>query len=769
MKKFLPLIAALFIFSFVMSANAVESTVSKTSYTSNSVPLSGDYTVGLSAFNKASGKNIYFKNVLRKVKKETMEVDEYVSVPMENGIEYSGPLSVQRNDDPNLATDMMQAVYARITDAVNDLNANGQSAVVRFLLVDAIYNSETLPIVIQNSTASSVRTLTIQPNTGVASVITGSSATGIFNIATPYVTINGDNIGGSVGKDLTIRNTNFVTNSSVIGFYNYGAPLVPANCTIKNNYLFGGALCSIILTTSGGNYDNVTIDNNQILRTANGIYFNGVSGATSENCKVTNNILGSSVDSLSVHFVGVHAAYTDNIEISGNRIQGRVIGNGNHSADPALGNNGITIGAGSTNAKVFNNTVHDFFYNGNLGYGAFGIVYSPGSNINTGTTQIYNNMICNIKGDCDDTTTGYSQMGFITQGISVYTNGTAAVNIYYNSIYLSGNVLSQTHVGFSACIGISANIGNGSLNIRNNILRNSQGQNGFSPSVLNHAIGVWVAAGFSSDIFSNINYNDYYIDGVRPYTGYLLTPAATLANWRTSTGKDLNSIAGDPKFVSSDNLTIYSGSACVSAGTPIAGITTDIFGSTRNASTPTIGADETPSNTGIILFRLEAIQLTRKDTISVSLRSTAAPYPLIETSKGVYDSINGWILLPLSSAVNGSSYFMTVSHRNSITTWSAAPVTCNFNIIGYDFSAATAQAYGSNMKLVSGKASFFTGDVDRNGLVDLTDVLTVYNAGSIFTAGSYVLTDLNYDGIVDLTDVLFASNNSSAFVQQKNP
>ena len=709
MNNLLLLIALLFILSFNVTVNAVENNFSKTSFTSNSVPMSGDYTIGISAS------------------------------------------------------------YTRITDAVNDLNARGQSGAVRFLLVDASYTSETLPIVIQNSTASSTNTLTIQPNTGVTSNITGSSSSGIFHIATYYVTINGDNLGGSVGRDLTIRNTSVAAISYVIGLYNFGVSLTASNCNIKNINLFGGVSWGIVLNNAGGNYDNVVIDNNQIQRTNIGIQFTGVSGATSDNGKITNNVMGSSIDSLSIFRKGVLTSYTNSLEISGNRIRGQVKGNSVGSENPLSANSGITISTGSINSSIFKNIIHDFYYNDWLYFGAFGIVYAPGATTNTGTTQIYNNMIYDIKGHGNHFMSPSESMGYLPQGICVYSNGTAAVNIYFNSIYLSGKYLSKDFSGSSACIGIRGNVGNNSMNVRNNILQNSQTQDSAAASADNHAIGIWVPEALTPNAFTNINYNDYYINGVNPLTGVLVSNATTLAQWKILTGKDANSIDGDPKFVSTDNLSIYAGSAAINAGTPIAGITTDIFGTTRNAVTPTIGADESPSNIAVISFRLEAVQLTRKDTVSVSLRSTVAPYPVIETSKGVYDSTSGLIVLPVSSAVNGSSYYLTVSHRNSITTWSAAPVLCNFNIIGYDFTTATAQAYGSNMKIVSGKASYFTGDVDRNGLVDLTDVIAVYNASTNFITGSYEITDLNYNGIVDLTDVLYASNNSSAFVQQKNP
>jgi hypothetical protein len=66
-----------------------------------------------------------------------------------------------------------------------------------------------------------------------------------------------------------------------------------------------------------------------------------------------------------------------------------------------------------------------------------------------------------------------------------------------------------------------------------------------------------------------------------------------LATWKTNTSQDANSKSYAPAFVSSTDLHL----SLVSVdhnydGTPIAGITTDIDGDTRNASIPYIGADE---------------------------------------------------------------------------------------------------------------------------------------------------------------------------------
>ncbi len=70
----------------------------------------------------------------------------------------------------------------------------------------------------------------------------------------------------------------------------------------------------------------------------------------------------------------------------------------------------------------------------------------------------------------------------------------------------------------------------------------------------------------------------------------------TFADWQTASAQDANSYSGNPGFTSATDLMPNpadpNSTILNNHGTPIAGITADINGTVRDASTPDIGAYE---------------------------------------------------------------------------------------------------------------------------------------------------------------------------------
>ncbi|MDQ3193936.1 MAG: hypothetical protein M3P82_02935, partial [Bacteroidota bacterium] len=159
------------------------------------------------------------------------------------------------------------------------------------------------------------------------------------------------------------------------------------------------------------------------------------------------------------------------------------------------------------------------------------------------------------------------------------------------------------------------------------------------------------------------------------------------------------------------------------------------------------------------------------DTVTVELRSGVSPYPIIDVAKGKTDG-NGNVTVSFTAAIaDNTPYYVVIRHRNSIETWSMTGA-INFptgtTTLSYDFTTAASQAFGSNQVSKCGEFAIYGGDVNQDGVVNLTDILLVANNSTNFVNG-YVVTDLNGDNVTNLADILIAFNNSTMFITRKIP
>jgi len=158
------------------------------------------------------------------------------------------------------------------------------------------------------------------------------------------------------------------------------------------------------------------------------------------------------------------------------------------------------------------------------------------------------------------------------------------------------------------------------------------------------------------------------------------------------------------------------------------------------------------------------------DTVRVYLRNAVSPYSIVDSAKSLLSNTGAGIFT-FSNAANSTGYYIQIKQRNSIETWSSVPQSFTGNTMNFNFTSSASQAFGNNMKQVDTsplRFGIYSGDVNRDGSIDLTDVILTYNASNIFTSG-YAVTDINGDSIVDLTDILFAYNNSAGFVAMVKP
>jgi hypothetical protein len=157
------------------------------------------------------------------------------------------------------------------------------------------------------------------------------------------------------------------------------------------------------------------------------------------------------------------------------------------------------------------------------------------------------------------------------------------------------------------------------------------------------------------------------------------------------------------------------------------------------------------------------------DTLMIQLREQVSPYEPVDVKKAVLSN-TGNALLNFDNIKPGRSYYIIALHRNSIETWSSIPVLIPSagSTISYNFTTGVGKAFGNNMVIVQGAASFFAGDVNLDYSVDGSDLSRVDNDASAFQTG-YIPTDVNNDDIVDGTDAQIVDNNAANFVNLVRP
>ncbi|WP_300660066.1 T9SS type A sorting domain-containing protein [Fluviicola sp.] len=466
---------------------------------------------------------------------------------------------------------------------------------------------------------ASFASLAIKPT--VATIISGApgAGSGVLNFSgSDNVTIDGSITPGGTTKDLTIQNTNAAsfTNTAVIrliGQTTAGTGLALSNFVIKNNILIGntpgnnGTSGSSVSSsygiyagannattmpsgTSGADYDNVLVENNDIKKAYIGINFYGAAANQNDNLIIRRNTIGSTTAADQIGYKGIIAYNTLIGSISNNTIS-------NIQLNTSVSTAGIEVGGTSDNVKISSNVISSIYSTSTSGYGSYGINIEGGNNY-----IVDNNSISDIK------TLNYSATSQTYNAFGIRLNGGTGHKIYYNSVHLSGNYSTGSTVAASAALAVALpSVTN--LDIRNNIFSNvmtstATGAKEFS--------AVWFASGYN---FTNASLNNNYYgitnDAIH-LVGKIGTTSGTgnylnLNTWRAisqvnNVTNDVNSapISNTPApFTSNTNLlplttvptAIESGAlAIASLGAP----NLDITGATRpgTGTNPDMGAYE---------------------------------------------------------------------------------------------------------------------------------------------------------------------------------
>ena len=406
--------------------------------------------------------------------------------------------------------------------------------------------------------ASETNRITVRPATGVVARIVGTGGA-TFNLSNAsYVTFDG--IGTSGSTRMAVENT--ASGGVAFALLGNSDNNILQNMTIRAPYANGVGVYAD--TASGAAPDSTKILSNAIQTAYFGTYIRG-GNYVAHGTRVIGNTVGSTTDSLGA--VGIYAQ-----QIAGGVIANNYIRNVIDVSATGANVAGMWIATKQLNLRVYNNVINGVRNRtGATGTGFTCGIYYFGTLGDTTRSVIYNNMIYGL----DNRSTGAAT----SRGI--YAQQSIMDTVAYNSVYMTG-----TDNGAMVSAALSP-----STNLFSSVLRNNIGINTRVSTGTGRAIAMYV--GSTGATFSSNN-NDLFVP---TQTGshvaaITTTNYTTLAAWQ-ATGRDSQSVNVMANFVAPDlhiDSTAYT--PINNGGTPIAGITSDIDGQARSATTPDIGADE---------------------------------------------------------------------------------------------------------------------------------------------------------------------------------
>ncbi|MBP9186530.1 MAG: hypothetical protein KBG11_05510, partial [Bacteroidia bacterium] len=404
---------------------------------------------------------------------------------------------------------------------------------------------------------SATNTITFDGGAGNAStrVITNTTATSAATAYTvrinnlQYVTLKNLTIlaeSPSYGWPLHIMNaSNYVkVKQCIIGFGTLASTHTNANfCAVVVNN-------STASPTSGTSaITNLEIDSNTIYGGyANYLYGNG----TASNINFRNNIVDST------NYYGLYVQGINKFSLNNNKFTLNEFGNINGYG---LYINSCAAGIGFAHEIIGNNIVN----------AAYQGIYISSSAGQSATRSV---LLNNSLGGGFRSTNAY--------GI-YFTGSSYNWNIFHNSVNFDAVTVNTQNAAFFS--GNCCTTGATLLDIRNNVFAVT--------GVGSTAYGAYFPNGYNYAVINgtSFDYNLFYKVGISNQEpllymgGNILTPSNFIGNSSYNT----NSIFANPNFTSPKNLLSFN--PCYN-GTSIAGITTDINGTTRSLTTPDMGAYE---------------------------------------------------------------------------------------------------------------------------------------------------------------------------------
>jgi hypothetical protein len=443
--------------------------------------------------------------------------------------------------------------YTTLKGAFDAINSGVHQAAVIITITGNTTETATATLNASGTSTASYSSVVIKP-TGTTRTISGnipSDALIRLNGA-DNVTLDGS-LNGTTSRDLTIKNAATFA-PTVISLLSESLGAGSTYATIKNCNLTTGVTTRTgygILVTGSDN-DNVILENNAITEAAFGITAYGTESLSSggnDNLSIIGNSIEYKGNNSTSGARGILVRYALNSLISQNTISLETSGQGLPTA--------IALETGFVSSLVTRNIVLKSLSTQSVTPYVSG---ARGITVGTGTAEsdltISNNVIYGVGGP------NFTDFGRATVGIAIGTLGssfpsdvvTGGVNLFSNSIYMTGSLGTISSRGVSTAVYLGINVSG--LDIRNNIFANTQVATNVGQK--NYAI----YSDVPSTAFTTINRNDYFVsNSFNPPSaipGFLDSARLNLAEIQAGFGQNEKSLIGNPLFPSTTNLQITS-------------------------------------------------------------------------------------------------------------------------------------------------------------------------------------------------------------------
>jgi trimeric autotransporter adhesin len=633
-----------------------------------------------------------------------------------------------------------------------------------------------------------------------------SSVYGIYAIYSNNISINNNVITGGAGTTTTlygiylgtgtnssvnvIGNTLELSTSSTssttyaiyssMGSTGTNNTVTVANNTIQNltwSTATSGAFYGVyqLATSMTSNVNGNTVKNNTKAGTGASYWVYNANTAANGFANTYNNSVYNNVHSGTGSMYGVYSnpATTTTAAVYSNDI---------HGLSAAGGTIYGVYTATGTSTDVYKNKIYDLSSSGTAG-NVYGIYNSSGT-----TITLYNNIVGDLRTP-DGTETNAV--------VGLYLAGGTTINAYYNTIYL--NALSNSTAGFGTS-GVYVASLNSTVELKNNIIANT--------SVAGPTDGATVAFRYSgtpgTSYSAGSNNNLFYVG--TPSANHLIyvegtttlaNAQQTLGDYKSYIGADAASIRENPPFLSTTgsnanflHIDPATGTQIEGGGTPIANITTDFDGDTRNVSTPDIGADEgnfTYQDVGNPVIGVTPLAFTCS-TADRTFTATIADASGVPTSGSLVPRVyykkglNGSWTSSAGSLTTGSSTNGTWNFTidNSLVSGVNAGDTVYYFVVAQDIStnsnigSSPGGAAGTNVNSITtfpAAPESYVVAVILNGnynvgsggtFATLSAAVNTYNTSCLSGAVTFTLTDTAYTSAETFPIIINANSDASA-------